>query len=224
MRPELTAASGRRRNRGRRLTTHMIPILWTPSGSAGPSHTQRVLKPKLPSQDIVGLSDFSKQNSKSRKLTRDKPPLRRHASSTRPPRVIRASSTRPPRHASNADSRTGEALNPRTLGFPARRPHLPACNHSVTLRSLRLLRPPPTPMTAVARPAALAAVVCVALLAASCAAHDTPAPAAAPARRLLQDATPASDTTAASSSSTDVSFVRRSRGLLAAADTVWRRG
>jgi hypothetical protein len=74
--------------------------------------------------------------------------------------------------------------------------------------------------------AALAAVLCVALLTATCAVHDTPGPAAAP-RRLLQDAPPASATTTASSSfssSTDFSFVRRSRGLLGNADTVRRLG
>jgi len=71
-------------------------------------------------------------------------------------------------------------------------------------------------MTAAARPGApLAAMLCVALLAASCAAHDTRgAPAAAAARRLLQD-TPSVSTTHLSSSA-DLSFERSGRGLLAA--------
>jgi hypothetical protein len=76
-------------------------------------------------------------------------------------------------------------------------------------------------MTAAVRPAGpLAAVLlCVACLTASCAAHDMRGtPPAAAARRLLQSAPP--PTTFASSASpsftTDVSFERPGRGLLAA--------
>jgi len=131
---------------------------------------------------------------------------------------------------SDAGYRKDDALSPRTLALlclPARRPQYPACVHTPQPRfgsSASLRRPASARMTTAAHPAAaLAAVLCVALLAVSCAAHDTHAPAAAP-RRLLQDAPAASATTTASSSSTDFSFVSRSRGLLGNADTVWRLG
>jgi hypothetical protein len=62
-----------------------------------------------------------------------------------------------------------------------------------TLRSLHLRRPSSSRMKAAAPPAApLAAVLCVALLAASCAAHDTRVPVAP--RRLLPAAPPPAST------------------------------